>query len=571
MDSSSLAGIIVGSIVGLFALALTLHYSVYLRLPYWVSNLLQFPPVLSFKNQLIRPPESCNTLIVVALSPLVLVIVFLIAVVIDTIVTEPPGISDMQSLVDCSAEIAKEEIALAIHASGNITNIYVRELATDSACGPWLTDEMTIARELKHTLTDLMRHMSVVRSLLDTKMLSLALTFLKKRDALEFSFLNAQLLEHSAREYCESIDAAHEGIGSLFRWDRTSTDIIKTLEAMSMGESNVFLESSHALADDKLLQNVSKEISKSFIPIMYRDKLYENITEQNIDMMNSIRRFHRAITSDSVSELDDAITYAHKEKALYLGLLLPAIFVTALSFIACAFLLARRIKGMAVLSAVKKDFDDSEEARQKIAALQNSLEKLRIENLQFDDTLVQQCYRGLADYLKVLKPFISHSLYECEEESSGTANASVSGSNEFTAFDLGQGSSYGNIHLNPLKLQVGMRHVNASFLVLSNEMFNDLPSQDMHDRCEDFVDDYNTLIDIVLTNVSSLGGVIHDIGSGTITCTWNCSTACPDKHSERAVNAAFRLTKDFADASRTEKFVMIPDENAVCVFYAHSF
>eukprot|EP00659_Diplonema_papillatum_P016082 gene16082-24630_t len=554
MDVGVAAGF--GSVLGAAALGLLLFYGMFHRLPYWLTNLLRLPPTLSCEPVDTKATTFDNTrvttrLVFVSVVPL-FVLVLLVILILKDIDPIPDDWDFLVPSVECSEKLfheqsAKSAVLLARDAATRAA-YQARQRLTDAACDGLALAHLTAAREAdtfdaafdQYSATFLDLSLAAGHTVMAT---------LKSPDRWHVAEIMVYLLGGSMSTDCSTL-VAQEGppapvvdVGGLRDWDAVRSFILPLLEAAFSELPVTAAVSAYA---DYAPANAARKHAYETANLSFS---YEGATDvggllaQIAQLRAAVSRLYGVTEGTTFRLAKESHADHNADSNLIVGLYLPTCILAAFCVVVClVFILLHRRDTHGDL-VVMSDFEDSEANKERVSAYVTSISKLQVENVAETNSMVDNCFVELSRKLLVFKPFVSHSLFE----------GSLHEDDETASYPGGRSVLY------PVRSEIGMAFNACALMTVSTEMFNDLPKQDMIDRRDDIAADFASFLAIITDVVSRLGGVIHHVGSGVITCTWNCTIAC-DKVAERAVRTAFELEKGFEAASQDDVFGFIPDE-----------
>eukprot|EP01061_Rhynchopus_euleeides_P014404 TRINITY_DN2497_c1_g1_i5.p1 TRINITY_DN2497_c1_g1~~TRINITY_DN2497_c1_g1_i5.p1 ORF type:complete len:731 (+),score=167.23 TRINITY_DN2497_c1_g1_i5:156-2348(+) len=234
---------------------------------------------------------------------------------------------------------------------------------------------------------------------------------------------------------------------------------------------------------------------------------------------------------------------AHGEedhRQVYIATASVSMGLVCAALLACVTLFLRHAWEVGWEIRILRDFDDSRSSMAHLQHIVQRISSLRLEGIADADSSVENCFIAYGRKVLDLKPFVSHSLYEGHVEA-----------------DQGHDVSMGRVAVHSVRHEAGMCFTTCSIMCVSLHMFNGpLGSEALQ---SDLLEDFNSLVGLVLSTVSRHQGVVHNVNS-FITCTFNVSILTEANTSQLAVACARELSEIFDHHQAQGTFAGIPDE-----------
>eukprot|EP01063_Lacrimia_lanifica_P019964 TRINITY_DN2735_c0_g1_i1.p1 TRINITY_DN2735_c0_g1~~TRINITY_DN2735_c0_g1_i1.p1 ORF type:complete len:752 (+),score=273.61 TRINITY_DN2735_c0_g1_i1:72-2327(+) len=566
--------IVFASVSGALLIGLLLFYAAFQRLPHWLRNLCNAPPVFSCQaaDQKVASYNQVVTgrVLGVACAPLVIVIAMVIVVLADKSYLSSEH-NALVPTVACGAEVAKEKVAMAAQIAGGDAAAAVfaaQRLRTDAACaGVWGDRSLMEEARAAVTFSDAHSRYSAAQDALYRRAISHVAGTIDDHDKQQASAFTAQMMTYEAARDCASARLA-DGVvnyADMVSWDAFGAKAkllfsgLTDAAAATRAKIEAYPDGEQAARRAAILAGVAPAHPRAGSLL----GAVGTSAEQAGNFSLTVDRLQSGFTSETAAYLKRVHTDHNKDVDLYVGLSASMIAMTTIAIIGCLVLVVRYRAEIRGDITIRANFEDSVESKQRLQGYVKDISGMHVEDehVPVNDSVVDKCFATLILKLQELKPFVSHCLFEgqLEEEHENDREDALDG---------------GRTALYPVRSEAGMHFfpscavmcVSTTFFDKTNDKILHAAAGDEDDEgsedpltCEDVADDYNNFIAIVTKAVARHGGVVHHVASGMVCCTWNVSITCT-KASERAVKAAFKLQEEFQQALADDMIVTVPED-----------
>ena len=514
-------GAIVGGIPLAMLLSISLFYSANQRLPHWLGNLCALPPTFSFKPKDATTQEYHDQVTVsIALlsgTPLLLCFVLYVFLISEIDVWSVSEWDTPLDVTTCAAAVLEEQNLHALLLSGiasttNLTSYDVSKMHSAEVCADVPLGNLLSARGATDFRGAISSYELFYSDLMDT-MLQKLNTILSSDERATVVNNVALLAVDSAVLDCEAVsDAASDNPFNAtlnlksIHFNTAAKALLNTVLLHLSDPSETYfhgLSSFYPLPDHTTIRtDRATHPSTASTPT---NNIVQQTTHYADVLLQLSLHFDNRLRQVSEVGYENQSNIEHYVIAAFgVGLLLLAMACIIVVMVAHTIKLSWEVR-------LRKDFEGSNDNKDLYQGHIQNAGKLIVDGELEAGSEVELCFVNIIKSFREVKPFASHSLFEGE----------LTDTEELFC-------EHPEVHTHryALREEIGLRFKHAACMSVSTRLLNEFSVDEAEECADDITQDYSLLVAIIYKAASQYGGVVHNVTSGVITCTWNVSLMC---------------------------------------------